>query len=321
MHLIPDRDQAAAEQQRIAQIGQTVLARIGCTDIDEDSLRHPGLIAVVNEVQRVPADATAERRAAGADAVRAAVAAAGRSAQRARELDCPAWRVDLPPVQPHLRASVEHALAQVPARPDRVIDVQVSDWADAERAVFCAAVELLARSWPQMLAELAVCIQQVALLRGYGITGFTDFTTQGAVFINVERLVDRNGLPGALRLAENLVHEGAHTRCYCAAVDDPFLAAEQAALLVATPLRADPRPLFGLFQQLVVLCRCAEWYGRVASGGAANGAVHARHEVLLTQARQALSTLNAHADQLTDRGRTILGEAAEVVGADASAAR
>lgn len=321
MRLEPDCDQAAAEQRGIKKIVRAVLTRIGFSDLDDDLLLYPGLIAVVNEVQRLNPDATVAQRSAATGAVQAALAAAEMSRQRARGLDHPVWAVDLPPVESHLNDSLDRALAQIPVRPDRVIDVRVADWMDADRVVFGAAVGLLTEFWPEMLAELAVGIRQVALLRGYGITGFSDFAVQGAVFVNAERLDDRDGLPGALRLAENLVHEGAHTRCYCAAAAEPFLDPGRVAVQVATPLRADPRPLFGLFQQLVVLCRCAELYRRAGFGTERRGAVRARCDALVTQAQQAVHSLNTHADQLTDHGRAILGEATGVVGADAPAAR
>lgn len=316
MHLQPDRDQAFEEQREITRIAQAVLARIGLPAADRDAMRYPGLIAVVNEVQRLPSAATAAQRHAAVTAVRAALIAAEVSTRRAHELGCPAWPVDLAPVEPHLCASLDRALAQIPPRPDRVIDVRVTGWLDGERAIFRTAADLLAQSWPPLLAELAVVIRQVALLRGYGITGFSDFAVQGTIFVNAERLEFRNGLPGALRLAENLVHEGAHNRCYAAAVKQPFLPAKRAGVLVDTPLRADPRPLWGLFQQLVVLCRSAELYHRVDLGAEFDTAVQARKSALTEQARQALNTLNAHANQLTDHGCAILDEAATTIGAD-----
>jgi HEXXH motif-containing protein len=208
-------------------------------------------------------------------------------------------------------AALSRALAQIPARPDRVVDVHVADWTDSERTVFRAAARLLAQVWPQMLTELSVCIRQVALLRGYGITGFSDFTVHGAIFVNEERLTfgDRDSLPGPVRLAESLIHEGAHNRCFSAAVRDPFLPADNSDARVSTPLRADPRPLWGLFQQLVVLCRSTHLYQRLGPAAPIQG----RYEVLITQARQALGTLRAHADQLTDHGRAVLAEASTAV--------
>lgn len=323
MQLTPDSGQATVEQQGITRIVRSVLTRAGFSDIDAHLLSHPGLIAVVKEIQRLPPDATAAQDAAAAHdvavAVRAALAEAETSTRRARRLDCPVWQTDLAAARPHLCAGLDRALAQLPARPDRVIDVRVAEWTKAEREVFCAAAALLDESWPEMLAELAVCVRQVALLRGYGITGFSDFAVHGAIFINAERFEFRDGLPGTLRLAENLVHEGAHTRCYSAAVARPFLGADPTGDRVVTPLRADPRPLSGLFQQLVVLCRCAELYSRVPADTASHPAVRARIIVLVTQARQALATLHGHAEKLTDHGRAILRDAAAAICARAAA--
>lgn len=315
MQLEPDFEQAVDEQQEITRIVLGVLARIGFSDVGAETACYPGLIAAANVVQRLPPDATAAHRDAAVSATQAALIGATVSLRRARGLGSPVWAVDLPEGEPHLDASLKRALAQIPPRPDRVIDVRVAGWTAPERVGFCAAAALLAESWPQMLAELKVGIRQVALLRGHGITGFSDFAVQGAVFVNAERLGIRDGLPGTLRLAESLVHEGAHTRCYSAAVQRPFLRADRAGVLVDTPLRADARPLWGLFQQLVVLCRCAELYHRVDPGAGVETGIRTRKVTLIRQAKQALDALRVHTGQLSDHGQAILDEATTAIAA------
>jgi HEXXH motif-containing protein len=230
------------------------------------------------------------------------------------------WRsVDLTVPQPHLRDSVMRALAVIPSRGGddcTPAASEVTSWRDTDRVVFREAVDLLHIAWPQMLAELREMVHQVALLRGTAIDGFTDFTVHGAVMINQARLTTSNaGLPGPVRLAEALVHEGTHTRCNAAQLVRPFLRpASGNGELVMTPLRADPRPLAGLFQQLVVLVRSALLYRRLPVGEGTGAAAHsARQDKLIGQARQGAETLTRHDEVLTDHGREILAEARAVL--------
>jgi hypothetical protein len=118
----------------------------------------------------------------------------------------------------------------------------------------------------------------------------------------------------------------AHTRCNAAALTDPFLLPEEpresdsdasgrsGVLLVATPLRADPRPLTGLFQQTAVPARSVLLYRRLVHLDP-DPVVGARHERLLGSARQAVDTLGAHAELLTAHGIRLLRECADVLGA------
>lgn len=120
------------------------------------------------------------------------------------------------------------AAAAAPDRPARPTTCAVATWTDAEREIFDRAATLLAAVWPGMLDELTRTTRQIVLLRGEAIDGFTDFTVHGAVFLNRHRLTPETGpagspgIPGELRLAEALVHEGTHQRCNAALVSTPF---------------------------------------------------------------------------------------------------
>jgi HEXXH motif-containing protein len=214
---------------------------------------------------------------------------------------------------------VRRALAVIPARSGdnlRLAGSEVTSWRAADRVVFHQAVNLLQDGWPQMLAELREIVHQVALLRGDAIDGFTDFIVHGAVMINQTRLgTGGTGLPGSVRLAEALVHEGTHTRCNAAQLVHPFLRPEGGRPeLVMTPLRADPRPLAGLFQQLVVLVRSALLYQRLPVGDGTGAAEHrARQDKLVDQAYQGAETLSSHQEALTDHGRELLAEASALL--------
>jgi HEXXH motif-containing protein len=237
--------------------------------------------------------------------------------------------VDLAEPQPHLRDSVTRALAVIPVRSGsrggddgKLAGSEVTSWQDADQVVFRETVDLLHAAWPQMLAELRKMVHQVALLRGAAIDGFTDFTVHAAVMINQARLATGStGLPGPVRLAEALVHEGTHTRCNAAQLVRPFLRPTGGdSELVMTPLRVDPRPLAGLFQQLVVLARSALLYRRLPAGDGTAAAAHrARQDKLIGQAHQSADTLARQREVLTDHGREVLAEAAALLAGELGA--
>jgi hypothetical protein len=280
---------------------------------------YPGLFAAAFEGQslRHRGDVGVAERQRFHARLREAAQAAVVSAERVGNGPCPQWAVDLPPVERHLQESLRRAKAQIPTRDDRAEDVArlaVRGWTEDERSVHCGASCLLASVWPEMLAEVATMVRQVALLEGFGIDGFTDFASHGAVFVNSSRLQpSHSGLPPEVRLAEALVHEATHNRCNAAAVRQPFLedAGGDAASLVHTPLRNDPRPLTGLFQQLVVIVRCWLLYERLLASPGAPGAdgLRARRDMLRSQGLQASRTLRAHQSKLSDHGRSVVAEA------------
>lgn len=215
---------------------------------------------------------------------------------------------------------MERALAARPRGADLTGGSRLVGWERAERAALDDSRDRLAAAWPEMLTELRICVAQVALLEGRVIDGFTDFATHGAVYVNRARLgASPRGLPGPVRFAEALVHEGTHTRCNAAQLSSPFLtAAADGVDPVRTPLRADPRPLAGLFQQAVVLTRCTELYRRLlnaehttvtaAEHTTVTPALAARRDRLSSNARQAIGTLRQHRGSLTAHGLAVLGE-------------
>ena len=326
MRVAPDETLATQERAAASGILESVLARIltGVPGdarpfhIPSDALTYPGLFAAAYELQAAGRSGPPSPDGVGAAAcVDEAVERARISRLRATESGCASWAVDLPPAEEHLHASLARAVAQVPPRPDReqaLSLLQIGGWSDDDRRAFCDAARLLAAAWPEMLAELRVVVAQIALIHGYGIDGFTDVATHGAVYVNRARLRSTDAeLPGCVRFAEALVHEGAHNRCNAAALVDPFLADSTSGSepVVMTPLRADPRPLTGLLQQLVVLVRSVLLYDRLGSqpSAAATAAVEARRDKLRRQTSDALRTISAHTAKLTDHGRSVVSEA------------
>ena len=337
MGISPDREQAMQETAELIRLVRTILERIRPSSAlpgDED-LTYPGFVAFTYAAQQSARTAKADRDPrALEERARQVTDGARLSAGRARGCRCRSWPVDLTGPEAHLRESLVRALAALPRKPGtppgpasmgigrmEIGQMEIGQWREDERDVFCAAGCLLAEVWPQMLAEASLVVRQVALLAGLHIDGYTDFTTHGVVFINRRRLdPSRTGLPGSVRLAEALVHEGTHNRFNVAALSHPFLINEVgqgAPALLATPLRSDPRPLSGLFQQLVVLVRSVSLYDRLLPSGAFDTserhALKVRRDVLRGQADQALATIQSQADALTGYGQELVAEAGDLL--------
>lgn len=330
MRVAPESSEASRERADAGAMLVAVLDRVGsqlqgegatAIEIPSRALTYPGLFAAAYAAQTAlragrPSPAT---RNALATRLRDAVRRAGESAARRDASGSPLWPVDLAPPEEHLVASLARAVSQVPQRPDRLealAALRVGAWDGDDRAVFAAATDLLERTWPEMLAELQIVVVQIAVLRGFGVDGFTDVATHGAIYVNGARLRPgvESGLGGPVRLAEALVHEGAHNRCNAAALSTPFLAdagsGDEPA--VQTPLRPDPRPLTGLLQQLVVLVRSAMLYDRLLDAGIAEQALVDRREKLRGQASEALRVISGHTGRLTDHGRGVVAEACDL---------
>ncbi|MFJ3217528.1 aKG-HExxH-type peptide beta-hydroxylase [Kitasatospora sp. NPDC086801] len=314
MDVEPDAHEAVDDRARLLERLRAVLDRAELPSPPGDGLRHPAAVETVHTVQR------ALRSGPLSPELRRTLAA------RLDHLPPPVFGPAEP--QDHLSRSVARALRSIPARAGAdgtPVTADVVRWRGSEREALAQSLGLLARVWPEAAAEVRESVAEVALLTGDAIDGYTDFTVHGAVLVHRARLTaSAAGLPGPVRFAEALVHEGAHTRCNAAALAEPFLLPDRPAgpdtpgrrteLLVATPLRADPRPLTGLFQQTVVLARSVLLYRRFTGPGPA---VDARHQDLLASAHQAVTTLTAHTDTLTPHGRRLLAQCAAVLGGPA----
>jgi hypothetical protein len=337
MGISPDREKAMQETAELIRLVRTILERVrpGSTLPGDEYLTYPGFVAFTHAAQRFARIAKTARDPRELDERAGQVARGARlSAGRARSCRCRGWPVDLTGPEAHLWESLVRALAALPRKPGTppgpvpdgpasmdIGQMEIGQWREDERNVFCATGCLLAEVWPQMLAEASLVVRQVALLAGRHIDGYTDFTTHGVVYINRRRLEPgRTGLPGSARLAEALVHEGTHNRFNVAALSRPFLIDEVgpgAPALLATPLRSDPRPLSGLFQQLVVLVRSVSLYDRLLPSGAYDTserqALEVRRNVLRGQADQALVTIRSQADALTGYGQDLVAEAGDLL--------
>ena len=327
MHVQPDAASARADRGAVTEMLAAVLdkARVQLSEtgarfgLSPDTLVYPGVFAAAYETQAAcrsarPSPAECERLA---DRLHDAVERARTSEGRMTSSGCPAWAVDLAPPEDHLQEALARAVSQVPQRPDRDLTaLHIGDWSEADRAAFCDASCLLAGRWPEMLNELTEVVSQIVLLDGFGVNGFTDVATHGAIYVNRTRLgPDDAGLPGAMRMAEAIVHEGTHNSCNAAALAKPFIADATSVSepVMMTPLRRDPRPLTGLLQQLVVLVRSVLLYDRLLDSSGTPAPAVARRDTLRGQAGEALRVISAHTTKLTQHGRTVVTDAADLL--------
>ncbi|KJS61883.1 aKG-HExxH-type peptide beta-hydroxylase [Streptomyces rubellomurinus] len=338
MQVAPDARTAREDERAVLALVRAGLARaLPSTPLPPgDAIAYPGYHAAAHRAQRLARRGDTRQLGCLDGELRDIGARATASAARAaRRSEGGPWPVDLPPAEEHLTASLDRARVSIPPRPDRAAELAalaVTPWGTRHGLVFDDAVRLLDRVWPEMLAELGAVVRQVALLDGWGIDGFTDFTVHGVVFVNGARVLpdDRGpALPAPLPLVEALVHEGTHNRCDAAAVTAPFLAGAPGApdapgaagapsALLRTPLRTDPRPLTGLFQQVVVLARSVLLYERLlaapdAMRGGARAAAVARRDLLLAQGLDGCATLDGRRGMLTDHGRAVAAQARQAL--------
>lgn len=338
MQVLPDPVSARREQAHVVELMLSVLNRCCSPDnrtaveriVEPDGRDggpsatecHPGLFALAHNLQDGRVEASVRL---GSDTQRRARI----SCARAKENSCPQWAVDLPPVEDHLRAAVARAVTQAPTADQAVgspARTTVVPWQERDQRAFCAASCLISRVWPEMLDTMVVVTRQVVLLSEGPIAGFTDFACHGAIFLR--RIASESSgtdpLPVDIRLAEGLIHESTHNECNAAAVLAPFLRTgpDVDGRQVATPLRPDPRPLTGLFQQLVVLARGVIWYDKLLSReGRQMEALQSRYAILSSRAWAAARTMHREAAVLDAAGRAILDEVDGLLGGVRNAAR
>lgn len=317
--IAPDARAAAAHRQRLertltAELGalMTTLPETAAVELEDlvgtpggeavDVPFHPGLYAAYH---RFRTDDPAVRGTAGEELRRLARDAGAYRERRPRRL-ARAGEAD------YADGCVRRALAQAPADIDRsTITSHLTHWSEEQQEILEQALVRLRGTWPGAYEEIVTVVAEVSLLGGHGLMGFTDFVAHGAVFISDFQLVPREGVDAAWLLAESLLHEATHTVCNAAGTAEPLIRSprEGGAPLVRTPLRADPRPLAGLTQQLVVLTRCSELYLKAASRGADGAALERRAETLSRQATSAAATLRKFEAHLTEAGVRTVEEA------------
>lgn len=113
--------------------------------------------------------------------------------------------------------------------------------------------------WPEFAQEFEQCVECIVVFDGNAAIGFADFEFHNTVFLKVGYIVGADVTPTSI--AEEIVHEASHVRLNSAIGGRPFFANPDGEYY-ESPLRRDPRPMFGVFQQMYVLRRLKEFNSR-----------------------------------------------------------
>ena len=195
-------------------------------------------------------------------------------------------------------------LAHVEAHPDKHGNAlslggrSVEEW----RAALAAALALVARHLPGVHAEMQLA-ELLVIPVGHEperhlSASYREYV--GACYLTLH--------PRATTLAEALVHEFQHSKANLAGYHDALLE-NGAGELVRSPVRPDPRPLWGVLLAVHAFVPVAELYLRLRQQGDESDA--SRLADVIARNHEALATLAEHA-RPTPVGRRLLAELAEV---------
>lgn len=148
---------------------------------------------------------------------------------------------------------------------------QLSRWWDAEpanrigltrasdaeyersRQAAARAMEYLREAAPELHGEVQILIRDIVIARPDGsnlmnYSGASSFALWGAITINAETQCDW------IQFYRQIVHETGHNLLYAIARGDPLVKADR-TVRRSSPIRADPRPIEGIFHAAFVLAR------------------------------------------------------------------
>lgn len=143
---------------------------------------------------------------------------------------------------------IRQAIAYAGRINEATTSLRLVDVTDAQKSVIRDAFSIISSTWPEITAEISDFLKCLLFFQAKRVIGFVDFRIHGTVFLREDCL----GSP--LRLAEEVLHECSHIRLNTALAVDPIFS-NSATERFCTPLRREPRPMFGLFHQMFVLAR------------------------------------------------------------------
>jgi HEXXH motif-containing protein len=162
------------------------------------------------------------------------------------------------------------------------------------RAFTEEAFALLRRRWPAIEREARIFVQRILFMTGGMMLGATDVHYQGGILLDAE-------MRSPVRIAEQIVHEAAHTRLN-SIVAGRKLVTNPHTERFSTPLRADTRPMLGLFHQMFVLSRLREFFTRVL---VEYPDLESHLQGVCTKLRDAVTTIREHGS-LTPAGDALV---------------
>lgn len=182
------------------------------------------------------------------------------------------------------------------------LDIEVPD--ERTLGVVADAWKVLERFWPEVAVEIGTIIRTFSFFADDFVIGGALQSFLGGIFLCKKQATD------GIKLGEEIVHESAHARLFLIQIDHELWRNPEEARY-ASVLRRDPRPFWGLYHQVFVLTRLAEYYGRVVREQPKQEEMYARS---LAGARQGIEVIQ-EVGQLTADGAELFASMREAVAA------
>jgi hypothetical protein len=214
----------------------------------------------------------------------------------------------------------QHAISQRYARfidtdPSLKLEIFPPSRAAAERCreQIHGALALMDAGAPELAAEIRALLREIMLGAGSEdpkaivFDGASAFMLWGAIIINANRS------DGELEMAQMLAHESAHNLLFGLSADES-LVDNSPEELFKSPLRADPRPMDGIYHATYVTARMHWTVRRLLASGTLPAALHAKAQKDLETNRrlfnQGIETVQQNA-RLSDLGTAVMRGAIE----------
>lgn len=161
---------------------------------------------------------------------------------------------------------------------DDSLDMGVLAPADEVAAAFPARFEagmaLLDAACPELAGEVRALVREVVPIasdrtRKFDLDGGSHYRLWGALFLNA------GYHPTPCAMAEVIAHESAHSLLFGFSIDEP-LTTNDGAAVYASPLRADPRPMDGIYHATFVSARMHYAMSRLLDSGRLDAAAAAQ---------------------------------------------
>ena len=136
-------------------------------------------------------------------------------------------------------------------RNDTPCPIAAHDLAACERHIY-ETLKTLRIVDGELHAEMREHVDEIKLFNSAVTQGFSDTRTMGAIFIRPPCV----GSNVPLYFYEQLIHEMSHLQLHCLFSIDPLIDGDRYRLM-ASPIRSDPRPLFGVLHATYVSAKLA----------------------------------------------------------------
>jgi HEXXH motif-containing protein len=192
---------------------------------------------------------------------------------------------------------------QLTERPPRSIDPASAESAIADTET---ALARLADVDPEISGEVGELVSEIVLADS-GPQGMTTLRCFGCA--QIRRPPEAGSAMAVGYLMESITHETSHLKMFAMMNVDPMLHNPHDGRYTS-PLRSDPRPLYGIFQATFVLARLTRLYGRLALLGAADAPAQRAEQ--RGRFQDGYQTLQRHAE-FTAAGRRVMDQCVELV--------